>query len=50
MKFYLTLKKFANILTDHILVTPSRSNVQNYNKKYVDSDGKVTSSELDHVA
>lgn len=50
MKFYLTLKKFANILTGHILVTPSRSTVQSYNKKYVDSDGKVTSSELDHVA
>lgn len=49
MKFFLTLKKFANILIKDILVSSYGSTEQTNDKKSVDLDRTVNLYELDSI-
>lgn len=50
MKLFLMLKKVANVLTNGILVVPSKSTEQTNSKKSVDSYGTLNFGEVESNA
>ena len=50
MKFFLTLKKVAHVLTEDIPVAPSGSNELSNGKSTVESNGTSKTSDLDSAA